>query len=65
MALIADYLYKVFSDNYNSTPARVSVAQNSMPAINNDQQSGIFPNDKANNDGSPVIVEQTGTNLNI
>ena len=55
----------MFSDNYNSTPAIVSVAQNSMPAINNNQQSGIFPNDKANNDGYPVIVEQTGTNLNI
>ena len=65
MALIANVLYKVFSDNYNSTPAIVSVAQNSMPVINNNQQSGIFHNDKANNDGYPVIVEKTGTNLNI
>ena len=67
MALVANVLYKTFSDDINSTPMTVSVAQNSTPGIINNPQPGIFPNDKGpmtptNNVGFPV-AEQTGTNL--
>lgn len=69
MALAANILYKIFTDNILSTPYPVNITQTTNPNIPEITQPPTFPNNApvypmANNQGYPVIVKQSQVNLN-
>ena len=70
MALVANYLYKVFTDKLNTGVYPINVNSTTVPTIPNLTQPGIFPNNNGpvppmvNNVASPVPIQQSGMNLN-
>ena len=70
MALVANYLYKVFTDKLNTGPYPVNVTSTTVPTIPNLTQPGIFPNNNGpvppmvNNVPYPVPIQQSTINLN-
>ena len=70
MALAANILYKVFNDKLIGTPYPVQINQNSMTTSPNIPQPVIFPINNGpvppigNNQAYPVVIQQSGVNLN-
>ena len=70
MALAANILFKVFNDKLTGTPYPVQINQNSMTTYPNIPQPVIFPINNGpvppmgNNQAYPVVVQQSGMNLN-
>ena len=72
MALVANYLYKEFTDrmNLNPTPSPYPVTQNTIPTIPNISQPEINLNingpvpPMGNNVPYPVPIQQSGVNIN-
>ena len=70
MALVANYLYRVFTDKLNMTPYPINVTSTTVPTISNPTQPGIFPNNNGpvppmvNNVAYPVAIQQSDMNLN-
>ena len=70
MALAANILFKVFNDKLTGTPYPVTINQNSMTTYPNIPQPVIFPINNGpvppmgNNQAYPVVVQQSGMNLN-
>ena len=70
MALAANILFKVFNDKLTGTPYPVTINQNSMTTCPNIPQPVIFPINNGpvppmgNNQAYPVVVQQSGMNLN-
>ena len=70
MALEANILFKVLNDKLTGTPYPVAINQNSMTTYPNIPQPVIFPINNGpvppmgNNQAYPVVVQQSGMNLN-
>ncbi len=70
MALAANILFKVFNDKLTGTPYPVTINQNSMTTYPNIPQPVIYPINNGpvppmgNNQAYPVVVQQSGMNLN-
>ena len=70
MALAANILFKVFNDKLIGTPYPVQINQNSMTTYPNIPQPVIYPINNGpvppmgNNQAYPVVVQQSGMNLN-
>ena len=70
MALVANYLYKEFTDRMNLNPTPYPVTQNTIPTIPNISQPEINLNingpvpPMGNNVPYPVPIQQSGVNIN-
>ena len=70
MALVANYLYKEFTDRMNLNPTTYPVTQNTIPTIPNISQPEINLNingpvpPMGNNVPYPVPIQQSGVNIN-
>jgi hypothetical protein len=70
MALAANILFKVFNDKLTGTPYPVQINQNSMTTYPNIPQPVIYPINNGpvppmgNNQAYPVVVQESGVNLN-
>ena len=70
MALVANYLYKEFTNRMNLNPTPYPVTQNTIPTIPNSSQPEINLNingpvpPMGNNVPYPVPIQQSGVNIN-
>ena len=68
IALVANYLHKVFTDRLNADSYPISVAQTSVGVISNPEQPVIFPNNNVpvspleNNVAYPVPIQKNEMN---
>ena len=64
MALVANYLHKVFTDKLNATTYPTTLPQTTVSTIPNPVQPGMFPNNNGpispmeNNIAYPVAIKQ-------